>query len=91
MATSQEGKLLDACNAPKIERNSYGMREVLFDEIDRLRSKQTTVGEAKAVATLCMTVIATVNMEIAVAKLRSDYPADTKLDLPAPLRLEKKP
>lgn len=74
----------------KIERNSSGIRDVLFDQIDRLRQGKCDVGEAKAVAALVGQIINSVNMEINVARLRADYPGDTKLDLPAPLKLEKK-
>jgi hypothetical protein len=78
-------------NGPsKVTRTSEGMRELLFDEIDRLRKGDSDVGTAKAVANLCQTVIKTVEMEMAVATMRRDYPADTKLDLPAPLKLERK-
>ena len=51
----------------KIERNTSGIREVLFDQIDRLRNGDCDVGEAQAVAALV-----------------------GQLDLPSPLKLEKK-
>ena len=86
-----EGEGTAMTEAPtKIERNTSGIRDVLFDQIDRLRNGDCDVGEAKAVAALVGQIIASVNMDIAVAKLRADYPGDTKLDLPSPLKLEKK-
>lgn len=71
-----------------IERTSEGLRGLLFDEIDRLRSGKSTVGEARAIAALASQVVNTVHMEIAVAQLRRDYPADMKLIIPPPLKLD---
>lgn len=70
-----------------VERTSEGLRNMLFDEIDRLRSGKGTVGEARAIAALASQVVNTVHMEIAVAQLRRDYPADMKLVIPPPLKL----
>lgn len=73
----------------KVLRTSEGLRDRLFDEIDRLRTGDADVAEARAVAALASQIINTVHMEIEVAKLRRDYPSDTKLVLPAPLKLEE--
>ena len=76
--------------ADSVERSSSGLRDLLFDTIDRLRTGKATVGEARAIAALAGQVVNTVHMEIAIANLRRDYPADTKLLVPAPLVLNGK-
>ena len=68
-------------------RSSAGLREALFDQIEKLRSGKGSVAEARAMAALAGAIVATVGMDIAVAKLWKDYPADMKLDVPAPLKL----
>jgi hypothetical protein len=79
--------MTDKIQASGIERTSEGLRNLLFDEIDRLRSGKSSVGEARAIAALTSQVMQTVHMEIAVAQLRRDYPADMKLVIPPPLAL----
>lgn len=74
----------------EIARNSAGLREALFEQIEKIRSGKGDVAEARTVATLASAICATVKMEIDVAKLRTDYPADTKLVIPAALRLDSK-
>lgn len=69
------------------EPTSEGLRKLLFSEIDRLRRGKSTVGEARAIAALASQIVNTVHMEIAVAQLRRDYPADMKLIVPPPLQL----
>lgn len=70
-----------------IERTSAGLREALFDAIERVRDGDMTSDDAKAVSGLAAQVCNTVDLEIQVAKLRTDYPADTKLVIPAALSL----
>lgn len=74
----------------EVERSSKGLRDVLFQTIDDLRAKRIDASDAKSIALLASTVIDSVHMEIAVAKLRSDYPGDTKLVVPPPLKLDAK-
>lgn len=74
----------------KTEKTSEGLRNTLFDAIDKLRSGKIKPQEAKAMASLAGQIISTVNMEIAIAQLRREYPADTPLIVPPPLRLAKK-
>jgi hypothetical protein len=71
----------------KIERTSAGLRDALFDAIEKLRSGDIEAQDAKALAALSHQICATVSLEIEVAKLRTEYPADTKLSLPAALPL----
>ena len=71
----------------EIDRSSRGLRDILFDTIADLREGKCEVGKAKAIAAIAAQIVSTVNMEIAVAKLRSEYPADTKLICPPPLKL----
>lgn len=73
-----------------IQKTSQGLRDVLFEQIEKLRKSECDVGEARAVAVLAAQIINTVHMEIAVAMLRRDYPADTKLICPPPLQLDAK-
>lgn len=72
-----------------VEQTSEGLRTVLFQTLDDMRSGKVDPQQAKAIAALAHQIIATVSMEIAVAKLRADYPADTKLICPQPLKLSK--
>lgn len=72
-----------------VEQTSRGLRAVLFDQIDKLRSGKCGVDEASAVAKLAGQIVNTVMMEIKVAQLRRDYPSDTKLVVPPPLQLKK--
>ena len=41
----------------------------------------------KAIADAASEICASVSLEIQVAKLRTEYPADTKLVIPGPLQL----
>lgn len=75
----------------KVERNTFGVREMLFQQIERLRAGDCDAAEAKAVAALTHQIIETVKLEIEVAKLRSEFPSDAKIELPRPLAMEKKP
>lgn len=74
----------------EIEHTSKGLRDVLFDTISRLRKGECKVDEARATAALAGQIVNTVHMEIAVANLRRDYPSDTKLICPPPLKLDGK-
>lgn len=71
----------------KIERTSAGLREALFDAIEKVRDGEMMAEDAKAISGLASQVCNTVDLEIQVAKLRTEYPADTKLVLPAALPL----
>jgi hypothetical protein len=53
---------------PKVSRTSAGLRDALFDELDRLRNGETNATNANAVARLADQVINTVSMELEVAK-----------------------
>jgi hypothetical protein len=50
-------------------RTTEGLREVLFDEIDKLRTGKCNPGHANALAKLASTIIETSRLEIDVAKL----------------------
>lgn len=71
----------------KIERTSAGLRDALFDAIEKLRQGDIEAQDAKALAQLANQICNTVSLEIEVAKLRMEYPADTKLIVPSPLSL----
>lgn len=71
----------------RVERTSAGLRDALFDAIERVRDGEMDATEAKAISALASQICSTVDLEIKVAKLRTDYPADTKLVIPGPLSL----
>jgi hypothetical protein len=48
----------------KTEMTSSGLRSVLFQEIDNLRSKKSTPQEAQAMARLATQIIGTARLEI---------------------------
>lgn len=74
-----------------VKRNSVGMRDILFDEIDLLRNGQSNPTRCNAVAKLCAEVRETVNMDIAVAefarKMAKDGPTVSAPALPSPVQL----
>lgn len=71
----------------KIERTSAGLRDALFDAIEKVRDGEMMAEDAKAISGLAAQVCSTVSLEIEVAKLRTEYPADAKLIVPSPLPL----
>lgn len=64
----------------------------VFDTIERMRDGEMDAATGKAIASAAHEICASVQLEIEVAKLRTDYPADMKLALPAalPLGIEQK-
>lgn len=71
----------------KIDRTSVGLRDALFDAMEKVRDGDMMAEDAKAISGLAAQICNTVDLEIQVAKLRTEYPADTKLLLPAALPL----
>lgn len=71
----------------RIDQTSAGLRDALFLAIERVRDGDMPAEDAKAIANLSREICGTVKLEMAVAKLRTDYPADTKLVIPSPLQL----
>lgn len=71
----------------KISRTSSGLRDALFDAIERVRDGDMASEDAKAISGLASQIVNTVQLELNVAKLRTQYPADAKLIVPAPLQL----
>lgn len=70
-----------------INRTSAGLRDALFDAIEKVRDGDMIAEDAKAISGLAAQICNTVQLEISVAKLRTEYPADSKLVLPSPLPL----
>lgn len=70
------------------EQTSSGLRDMLFDTLEGLRTGRVEPTKAKAIAAISHQIIETVKMEIEVAKLRRDYPGDIKLQIPPPLMLK---
>lgn len=60
---------------------------MLFESIEMLRKGDIEANDGKAIAALAREICNTVSLEIEVAKLRTQYPADTKLIVPSPLQL----
>ena len=71
----------------KIPRTSVGLRDALFDAIEKVRSGDMVSNDAMAISKLAHQICESVSLEIEVAKLRTNYPADMKLNLPASLAL----
>ena len=71
----------------KIERSSAGLREALFLAIEDLRAGNIEAADGKAIAAMAREICNTVALEIEVAKLRTEYPSDMKIAVPAPLPL----
>lgn len=70
-----------------VKRTSAGLRDALFDAIEKVRDGDMMAEDAKAISGLAAQICNTVQLEISVAKLRTEYPADTKLLLPTALEL----
>lgn len=71
----------------KITQTSAGLRDALFDAMEKLRDGDMVPDDAKAMALLAKEITNTVRLEIEVAKLRNNYPSDAKTLIPAPLPL----
>lgn len=74
-----------------VERNSAGLREAIFDEIDAIRAGTSNPTRANAIAKLAMSVVETVRMEIDVQRHLRTHTPDKVLEagLGAPLALGK--
>jgi hypothetical protein len=74
---------------PTVVRTSAGLRDALFDELDRMRKGETNASNANAVARLADQICNTVHMELEVhrhlAKLPDGKGAVVKM--PEPLSL----
>lgn len=73
--------------AKTVGRTSAGLRDVLFDSIDKLRNGDIESAEASSIAKLAAAICKTVSLEIEVARLRLQYPEDTKMIVPGPMAL----
>lgn len=71
----------------KIARTSAGLRDALFDAIERVRDGDMSPDDAKAISGLAQQICTSVELEIEVAKLRTEYPSDAKLIVPSALQL----
>lgn len=71
----------------KIGRNSADLRDALFDAIEKVRDGDMVSSDAIAISRLAHSICMSVQLEIEVAKLRTNYPADSKLMVPVPLKL----
>ena len=69
-----------------IDRTSAGLRDALFDAIEKVRDGDMLAEDAKAVAHLADKICKTVELEIEVAKLRSDPKLQQPVE-PVPLML----
>jgi hypothetical protein len=78
-AVSIEGNVVPM---PRVHRSSAGLREALFDEIDRIRNGETDAKKANAVARLAGEVVNTVHLEMEVQRHLASMP---KGDEPKPL------
>jgi hypothetical protein len=54
---------------PNVERSSSGLRSALFDQLDGLRAKTTSVQDVNATARLAAGIIGTWQIEIEASKL----------------------
>lgn len=68
-------------------RTSAGLRDTLFDALEKVKTGDMTADDALAIARLSRSICETVQLEIEVARLRSIYPEGSPLVIPAPLKL----
>jgi hypothetical protein len=98
MARTQPQHRQDVEKAPPpIIRSSAGLRDALFDEMDRMRSGKTSSTNANALAKLAATIVDSVEMEIAVRRFMHDMGATSEAKngtpdwrLPSPIVLGEK-
>lgn len=62
----------------KTERNSKGLKKVLFSQIDDLVNGKITPQQAKAVASLSSQVVSVAKLEMEAARFISDQRAENK-------------
>ena len=70
-----EGQMKDA--SPEIglvHRDTIGLRDALFDELDALRNGTSNSGRANATAKVCGTIIESVRMELEMRKFMQTAP-----------------
>lgn len=74
---------------PKVIRTSAGLRDALFDELDRLRSGETNATNANATARLAGEVVNIIEMELEVQKYLAKAPLTetAEVSMPKPLSL----
>jgi hypothetical protein len=60
-----------------ISRTSAGLRDALFDELDRLRNGETNATNANATARLATGIVDIVSMEIEVQKFAERHVPDS--------------
>lgn len=63
------------CNLTPIVRNTNGLRDAMFDEIDAIRIGKSNPTRANAVAKLASTIVETVRMELEVQRHLRQHPA----------------
>lgn len=73
---------------PPMVRTSAGLRDALFDELDRMRNGETNATNANAIARLADQVCNTVHMELEVHKHLTKIPeGKMSIEMPKPLSL----
>jgi len=72
---------------PAVVHTTAGLRQMLFDEVDRMRNSISTPAEANAVARLAKEITATVKLELEAKKLSLKMAESDNLALPAPIDL----
>lgn len=60
--------------AKKVDRNSAGLRDALFDELDGLRDGSVNATQANATAKIAAAIVDTVTMEMNAYKILSKNP-----------------
>lgn len=74
----------------KVGRDMDGLREALFDSLEKLLNGEIEATQAKAVATIALTVIKSVEVQIEYERLRIDSKVPAALpNMPLQQRLPK--
>ena len=68
----QQTKEKEIAPLPPVIRSSAGLRDALFDEMDRMRQNRTNATNANAMAKLASTIVDSVEMEISVRRFLND-------------------
>ena len=66
-------------NGNRAGRTSQGMRNALFDEMDALRSGESTPQRARAIAALSGQILQSVRLEMDAQRMHAEYGDDVAL------------
>ncbi len=83
----EENKGEGRSHRKRIVRTSAGLRDALFEAIERVRDGDLEPHAAMAMSTIAKQICNSVQLDIDVCRLRANFPEDSPMLVPAPLKL----